>query len=82
MNFLSPSCPAEYLNALMMASVGARGCGLGNLVYGGRCEEEEDDDSGVRLANPMTMDSLRLAIPRNQYRDSYLLWCTIVLKKR
>ena len=81
MNFLSPSCPAEYLNALMMASVGTRGCGLGNLVYGGRCEEE-DDNGRVRLANPMTMDSLRLAIPRNQYRDSYLLWCTIVLKKR
>ena len=49
-----------------MASVGTRGCGLGNLVYGGRYE---DGNGKVNLATPMTMDSLRLAIPRNEYRD-------------
>jgi len=63
-------CPAETLNALMMASIKLRGCGLGLLVYGGRVEHE---DGSIELKNELTMDSLRLAIPRNQYGDSEII---------
>ena len=63
-------CPAETLNALMMASIKLRGCGLGLLVYGGRVEHE---DGTIELKNKLTMDSLRLAVPRNQYSDNEMM---------
>lgn len=63
-------CPAEYLNAMMMASIKMRGCGLGLLVYGGRVEYA---DGIIELRNTLTMDSLRLAIPRNQYSSSEIM---------
>lgn len=69
-------CPAETLNALMMCSIKLRGCGLGLLVYGGRVEKE---DGTIELNNKLTMDSLRLAIPRNQYSDDEMLSQLIVI---
>jgi len=69
-------CPAEYLNALMMAAIKVRGCGLGLLVYGGRVEHE---DGRIELRKPLTMDSLRLAIPRNQYSDDELMSSLMVI---
>lgn len=69
-------CPAETLNALMMSSVRLRGCGLGLLVYGGRVENH---DGSIELKNKLTMDSLRLAIPRNQYSADEMLSQLIVV---
>jgi tryptophanase len=69
-------CPAETLNALMMSSIKLRGCGLGLLVYGGRVE---NDDGSIELTNKLTMDSLRLAIPRNQYSDDEMISQLIVI---
>lgn len=63
-------CPAEYLNAILMASLKVRGCGLGLLVYGGRME---DTQGKVRLEKCLSMDSLRLAIPRNQYSGDEII---------
>ena len=46
-----------------------RGCGLGYLVYGGRKADRQE----VIYSTPLSMDSLRLAIPRNEYSDKELI---------
>ena len=63
-------CPAEYLNAIMMKSLRVRGCGLGNLVYGGR---HADSSGDVAFSKELPMDSLRLAVPREVYNREHLL---------
>jgi tryptophanase len=62
------NCPAEYLNAIIMASCWIRGCGLGNMVYGGRT-----NGKNPHFEHPVSMDSLRLAIPRKTYTSAYML---------
>jgi hypothetical protein len=52
-----------------MKSMKIRGCGLGYLVYGGRKAVGKE----VIYSNPLSMDSLRLAIPRNEYSDKELI---------
>jgi len=69
-------CPAETLNTMMMEAIKTRGCGLGLLVYGGRVK---NNDGSIKLKNKLTMDSLRLAIPRNQYSDNKLISQLIVI---
>ena len=39
------------------------------MVYGGRVTENET----TKYNNKLTMDSLRLAIPRNEYRDEQMI---------
>lgn len=39
------------------------------MVYGGRVTE----DGTTKYNNSLTMDSLRLAIPRNEYRDEQMI---------
>lgn len=39
------------------------------MVYGGRITENET----TKYSNHLTMDSLRLAIPRNEYRDEQMI---------
>ena len=69
-------CPAEYLNAILMKSLRIRGCGLGNLVYGGR---HVDDSGSVSYSNQLSMDSLRLAVPREVYDKDEILAALSVL---
>jgi tryptophanase len=64
------NCPAEYLQAIILASVGVRGCGLGNIVYGKW--EYDGQNNFFRLVKNVEMDSLRHAIPRNSYSDGHL----------
>lgn len=62
-------CPAEYLNAILMHGLCLRGCGLGLNVYGGRV-----DKNGITtFSHDIEMDSLRLAVPRNEYTNTELL---------
>ena len=42
---------------------------MGYLVYGGRKAVGKE----VIYSNPLSMDSLRLAIPRNEYSDKELI---------
>jgi tryptophanase len=51
------NCPAEYLNAILMNALQVRGCGLGHIVYSKR-------ENGKIISNDLSMDSLRLAVPR------------------
>ena len=39
------------------------------MVYGGRVTENET----TKYSNELTMDSLRLAVPRNEYRDTQMI---------
>lgn len=68
------NCPAEYLNAILMNSLYVRGCGLGYIVYGKR-------ENGKVIKNSLTMDSLRLAIPRQTYSREELLERLSILGK-
>jgi tryptophanase len=68
-NVKKTDCPAEYLNALMMASTLVRGCGLGNFLYGGRRTNKRGEPE---LTTEVSMDSLRLAVPRNTYSSALL----------
>ncbi|MFA6072605.1 MAG: beta-eliminating lyase-related protein [Candidatus Woesearchaeota archaeon] len=63
------NCPAEYLNAMLMAGLKTRGCGLGLILYGGR----EENEGEVKFTTPLSMDSLRLAIPRDVYSNNEIL---------
>ena len=40
------------------------------MVYGGRVTT---DEGVTKYENKLTMDSLRLAIPRNEYRDNQMI---------
>ncbi|VVC02202.1 Tryptophanase [uncultured archaeon] len=60
--------PAEYLQAILLASLGIRGCGLGNRLYG----KWEETKGAYKLKVPAEMDSMRLAIPRLAYSDAFL----------
>ncbi|MDO8660425.1 MAG: beta-eliminating lyase-related protein [Candidatus Woesearchaeota archaeon] len=64
------SCPAEYLNAVLLSALRMRGCGLGNFLYGTRTLL---NDKTFALKTAVSMDSLRLAIPRGVY--STILLC-------
>ena len=66
-------CPAEYLNSIMMKSIRTRGCGLGYLVYGGRTTERDENGEKTIFKNPLSIDSLRLAVPRNQYESEKMI---------
>ncbi len=66
--FTNVDCPAEYLNALLMAACGIRGCGLGHIVYGG---ERVLDNGVAHWSKELPMDSLRWALPREQYTTAY-----------
>jgi tryptophanase len=66
--FTNVDCPAEYLNALFMAACGIRGCGLGHIVYGG---ERVIENGVARWSKELPMDSLRWALPREQYTTAY-----------
>jgi tryptophanase len=68
-NVKETNCPAEYLNALLITALFARGCGLGNFLYGGR---KELGNGRAELTTQVSMDSLRLAIPRGSYSTSLL----------
>jgi len=52
--------PAEYLQAIMLAATGVRGCALGNRLYG----EWRQNGHGWELVRPSEMDSLRAAVMR------------------
>lgn len=56
------NCPAEYLNAILMNALQVRGCGLGYIVYGKR-------QNGKIVSKDLSMDSLRMAIPRETYTN-------------
>jgi hypothetical protein len=51
-----------------MAACGIRGCGLGYVVYGGKREEA---NGAARWSKDLSMDSLRWALPREQYTTAY-----------
>jgi len=58
----------------MIKSIRTRGCGLGYLVYGGRkIEYAQDSKLYITFTNKLSMDSLRLAIPRNQYENEKII---------
>lgn len=65
-NVALENCPAEYLNAILMNALRVRGCGLGYIVYGKR-------KNGKILTGDLSMDSLRMAIPRETYTNDQLL---------
>jgi len=69
-NVAKENCPAEYLNAILMAALGVRACGLGYIVYAG---ERTEKDGKIIFEKNIEMDSLRLAIPRNQYSTQELI---------
>ncbi len=78
-NIPKENCPAEYLNAILMAALGIRGCGLGYIVYAGARTGKE---GRVIFENDtLEMDSLRLAIPRHQYYTQELINRLAILGK-
>ncbi|MFA5382661.1 MAG: beta-eliminating lyase-related protein [Candidatus Micrarchaeia archaeon] len=67
-NLKNENCPAEYLQAILCAANGTRGCGLGNRVYGKWVKKDGD----WKLVNSPEMDSLRYAIPRLTYTSGLI----------
>ncbi len=68
-------CPAEYLQAIVSAALGVRGCGLGNRLYGKWAKKR----GGWVLETPAEMDSLRYAFPRETYSTALLTQTLSVL---
>jgi hypothetical protein len=60
----------------MMKSIKTRGCGLGYLIYGGRRTEIDPNSENFGktfFLNQLSIDSLRLAVPRNEYENEKLI---------
>lgn len=63
------NCPAEYLQAIISAALGVRGCGLGSRLYG----QWREGDGVWTLEQAPEMDSLRYAVPRETYSTELLV---------